>query len=205
MPSKLKIAHIVRQYHPSAGGLENYVAQLAQRQSERHRVYIITLNRLFGSKATLRSVERSGRVIIIRVPYIGVREFFIPFLSLKLLDRFDLQHVHATDQLLDVLWVAKRFRNLMYFVTTHGLFFHTTRLRHFKRLYLHVVTRRSLSRSEAVFAVSDNDAYRRTRQTSVPLADALLSPNHLWKATSLSMSRLSASTVRKSTMRYRGK
>jgi alpha-1,3-mannosyltransferase len=158
MASKLKIAHIVRQYHPSAGGLENYVAQLARRQSARHRVYIITLNRLFGSKATLRSVERSGRVIIIRVPYIGVREFFIPFLSLKLLDRFDLQHVHATDQLLDLLWVAKRFRNLVYFVTTHGLFFHTTRLRHIKRLYLHVVTRRSLSRSEAVFAVSENDA-----------------------------------------------
>src|SRR5262249_45060101 len=77
---KLKIAHLVRQYHPSVGGLETYVAQLVQRQSARHRVYIITLNRVFGSKARLRSVERSGRAIIIRVPYLGVREFFIPLL-----------------------------------------------------------------------------------------------------------------------------
>ena len=71
MARKLKVAHLVRQYHPSVGGLETYVAQLAQRQSARHRVYIITLNRVFGSKARLRSVERSGRAIIIRVPYLG--------------------------------------------------------------------------------------------------------------------------------------
>ena len=157
MARKLKVAHLVRQYHPSVGGLETYVAQLAQRQSARHRVYIITLNWVFGSKARLRSVERSGRAIIIRVPYLGVREFFIPLLSLRLLDRFDLKHAHATDQLLDLLCLAKRFRKLLYFATTHGLFFHTPRFKRIKKLYLRVVTRRSLSASGAVFAVSEND------------------------------------------------
>jgi alpha-1,3-mannosyltransferase len=154
---KLKIAHLVRQYHPSVGGLETYVAQLVQRQSARHRVYIITLNRVFGSKARLRSVERSGRAIIIRVPYLGVREFFIPLLSLRLLDRFDLKHAHATDQFLDLLGLAKRFRKLLYFATTHGLFFHTPRFKRIKKLYLRVVTRHSLSAGGAVFAVSEND------------------------------------------------
>lgn len=157
MARKLKIAHLVRQYYPSVGGLETYVAQLVQRQSVRHRVYIITLNRVFGSKARLRSVERSGRAIIIRVPYLGVREFFIPFLRLRLLDRFDLKHAHATDQLLDLLCLAKRFRTLLYFTTTHGLFFHTPRYRRIKKVYFRLVTRRSLSASGAVFAVSEND------------------------------------------------
>ncbi|MBN9090497.1 MAG: WecB/TagA/CpsF family glycosyltransferase [Reyranella sp.] len=157
MARKLKIAHLVRQYHPSVGGLETYVAELVQRQSVRHRVYIITLNRVFGSQARLRSVERSGRAIIIRIPYLGVRELFIPFLGPRLLDRFDLKHAHATDQLLDLLCLTKRFRNLVYFATTHGLFFHTSRFKRIKKLYLRVVTRRSLSASRAVFAVSEND------------------------------------------------
>lgn len=157
MARKLRIAHLVRQYHPSVGGLETYVAQLVQRQSARHRVYIITLNRVFGSKARFRAVERSGRAIIIRVPYLGVRQFFIPFLGPGLLDRFDLKHVHATDQLLDLLCLVGRFRKLLYFATTHGLFFHTPRLRRIKQLYFRVVTRRSLSASRAVFAVSEND------------------------------------------------
>jgi len=154
---KLKIAHLVRQYHPSVGGLETYVAQLVQRQSVRHRVYVITLNRVFGSKARLRPVERSGRAIIIRVPFLGVREFFIPILRLRLLDRFDLKHAHATDQLLELLCLARHFRKGPYFATTHGLFFHTPRFRRIKKLYLRNVTRHGLSASEAVFAVSEND------------------------------------------------
>ena len=149
MARKLKIAHLVRQYHPSVGGSETYVAQLVQRQSARHRVYIITLNRVFGSKARLRSIERAGRAIIIRVPYIGVREFFIPLLSPRLLERFDVMHAHATDQLLDLLCLAGRLRTLLYFTTTHGLFFHTPKFKRIEKLYLRV--RRQIRESDQAY------------------------------------------------------
>jgi alpha-1,3-mannosyltransferase len=152
-----RVAHIVRQYRPSIGGLETYVEELAQRQTDGARVYVITLNRLFGSSMKLAPVERQGRVIIIRIPFLGYREFLIPFLRPSLLKRFSILHVHATDQLLDAVAALSRVAGLRYVVTTHGLFFHTARFKRIKALYLRFITRRSLARSDAVFAVSAND------------------------------------------------
>jgi alpha-1,3-mannosyltransferase len=152
-----RVAHIVRQYHPSIGGLETYVEELARRQSGEARVYVITLNRVFGSSQKLAPLERQGRVIILRIPFLGFREFFIPFLRPSLLRRFSIVHVHATDQLLDAVAAVSWLSGLRYVVTTHGLFFHTARFKRVKALYLRFITRRSLSRSAAVFAVSAND------------------------------------------------
>ena len=153
-----RIAHVVRQYVPSTGGLETYVEELSRRQSRDNVVYVITLDRIFGSGKALPRLERRGRVVIVRVGFLGFREFFIPFLSFRLLKRFSIIHVHATDQLLDLVSTLKTALGLRYVVTTHGLFFHTERFKTAKKFYLRYITRRSLARSEAVFAVSANDS-----------------------------------------------
>ncbi len=152
-----KVAHVVRQYFPSIGGLEAYVHELATRQTRRDRVYILTLNRVFGSRRRLPALERQGRVLIIRIGFVGSRRFFIPFLSPRLLRRFAILHVHGTDQLLDLIAVFRRLFGFAFVVTTHGLFFHTSRFRTVKRIYLRALTRRSLGQSAAIFAVSEND------------------------------------------------
>ena len=43
-------------------------------------------------------------------------------------------------------------------MTTHGLFFHTEVLANVKRVYLRTITKWSLGRTRAVFAISSNDA-----------------------------------------------
>ncbi len=156
-PKRRHIAHVVRQYHPSVGGMETYVIEVASRQASTQRVVIITLNRAWGSPRRLPNLERSGRVVIIRIPFLGFREFFLPLFNASLLGRFDIVHVHATDQFLDMISLASRWRSICFFVTTHGLFFHTKRFARIKRIYLKAVTRHSLARSRAIFAVSKND------------------------------------------------
>jgi alpha-1,3-mannosyltransferase len=94
---------------------------------------------------------------VMRVPFAGCRRFFIPFAPLCLVKRFDIVHIHATDQFLDWAHLAHRRWRVPYVVTTHGLFFHTERFRHLKGLYLRLITRPALRRAGAVFAVSAND------------------------------------------------
>lgn len=155
----IKILHVVRQYSPSVGGLEAYVRDLVKRQARQHHVEILTLNRLFGSPQPLPRTETIGGITVHRVPYLGWRELFVPALPVRFLAGFDLVHVHATDQLLDLVWLASLARLVRrYVVTTHGLYFHTPKLAAVKRLYLRFLTRHSLKRSAAVFAVSANDA-----------------------------------------------
>ncbi len=155
---RLKILHVVRQYHPSIGGLEAYVQELASRQAEAWDVDILTLNRVFGQSSRLPPRERSGRVGIIRIPFLGYRRLFLPLLRPGLLKGYDVIHIHAADQLLDVIAVLGRFLPSKLFMTSHGLFFHTETLAAVKRLYLRTITRSSLRRMRAVFAVSGNDA-----------------------------------------------
>lgn len=166
-----KVAHIVRQYSPSIGGLEAYVHELAARQAQAEPAYIITLNRVFGSRRKLPRFERQGRILIIRIGFVGSRRFFVPFLSSRLLRRFSILHVHGTDQLLDLVAGFSRAFGIPFVVTTHGLFFHTRRFQTIKRVYLRLLTRHSLAQSAAIFAVSEND-----RQTvrSIGLEPVLL-------------------------------
>jgi alpha-1,3-mannosyltransferase len=67
-------------------------------------------------------------------------------------------HVHAADQLLDIVSAISRLTRAKLFMTTHGLFFHTETLALVKKIYLRTITRWSLSRAQAIFAVSRNDA-----------------------------------------------
>ena len=46
----MKVVHVVRQFHPSIGGMEEVVLNIARRhlQASDDRVEVVTLNRLFN-------------------------------------------------------------------------------------------------------------------------------------------------------------
>lgn len=154
----LRILHVVRQYTPSVGGLETYVEQLVERQARAHRVHILTLNRVFAQPARLSRLERIYHAPVHRVGFVGGRQFFAPFLNPLWLRKFDIIHIHATDQLLDVIHLARLVGAPPYVVTSHGLFFHTTSLRRIKEIYLRAITRGALKGAAKVLAISRNDA-----------------------------------------------
>lgn len=152
--------HVVRQYLPSVGGMEAYVEQLCARQRRHHAVCVLTLNRLWDSRERLPRVQRLAGVPVVRVPFYGYRQLFAPVVSPAFLRRFDVVHVHCTDQLLDWTHLAARLVGARYVVTSHGLFFHSNSLRRIKHWYLSRITRPALRRADAVFAVSGNDQAR---------------------------------------------
>lgn len=155
---RLKILHVVRQFKPSEGGLETYVKELATRQAAKHEVTVLTLNRVFGDPRRLAGAEACDGFSVRRVPFLGYRRLFLPRVGPELLRGYDVVHLHAADQLLDLVSALGRLNPVRMFMTTHGLFFHTENLALIKRLYLRSITKWSLSRAEAVFAVSMNDA-----------------------------------------------
>lgn len=152
-----RILHAVRQYLPSVGGLEAYVAQLTARQMRHSDVEILTLNKVFDQPETLPAQEVVDGVPVTRAPFIGRRKLFYPFLDAKRFGDFDLIHIHAADQLLDLVASNARSRGIPYFVVSHGLFFHTRDYHALKKIYLRRITRRALLGADAVFAVSGND------------------------------------------------
>ncbi|MGE0652007.1 MAG: glycosyltransferase family 4 protein [Alphaproteobacteria bacterium] len=157
--SSLKILHVVRQFEPSKGGLETYVRELASRQAATDDVTILTLNRIFfGGPERLPAFEQGDKYRIVRVPFVGNRHLFFPFVRPALLRGYDVIHIHAADQLLDVIAGLSLFMPLRLFMTTHGMYFHTDSLARIKRAYLRTITKFSLGRTRGVFAVSTNDA-----------------------------------------------
>jgi alpha-1,3-mannosyltransferase len=170
---------------------------LATRQAKKFDVTILTLDRVFGNPERLPRFEQRDGFAVRRIPFIGIRRLFLPFVPLGILRDYDVVHVHAADQLLDMISAMTRVQpTTRLFMTTHGLFFHTETLAGVKRVYLRTITKGSLSRCRAVFAVSGNDAetLRRVgvdsvvlRNPIVPLGDVICAGSDL-----LYVGRLSA-------------
>jgi alpha-1,3-mannosyltransferase len=112
---------------------------------------------VFGHNERLPKRESTESFPIHRIPFIGFRRFFLPLASPRLIRRFDIVHVHAADQLLDLTSIIGLGGRPSLFMTTHGLFFHTDAYAALKKIYLRTVTRWSLNQQAAVFAVSNND------------------------------------------------
>jgi alpha-1,3-mannosyltransferase len=157
---RLRILHVVRQYPPSVGGLEEYVSQLVEKQSASSRVTVLTLDRLFGSSKKLKKIQRIKRSVVVRVRYVGFSRFFVPFVSPKIFRRFDLIHLHALDQLTDLISFYRILDIPPLIVTSHGLIFHTQTLNRLKEVYFKTISRATLARVKKIFAVSRNDQAR---------------------------------------------
>jgi alpha-1,3-mannosyltransferase len=155
---RLRVVHVVRQYAPAKGGLETYVAELARRQALRgHDVAVLTLDRAFGQPGRLPAAEVVDGIPVRRMPFVGHRKAFLPALDRSWLKGFDIIHVHATDQIVDLLALMSLAGLPPIMLTTHGLFFHTDDLRRIKQAYLRTISRITLPRVREIFAVSAND------------------------------------------------
>lgn len=156
----MKIAHIVRQFYPSVGGLEDYVYNLAKEQiADGHQVSIITLNSDFQTDETLKTQEVHHDLQITRVPWKGSRRYSLCWIPTKLLNSHDVVHVHAVDYFIDYLSMMKRFGLLKakLILSTHGGFFHTNNNRKLKELWFKTITKFTLSKADAVVSNSSND------------------------------------------------
>ena len=107
----MKILHIVKQFNPMIGGLENYVSNLAEQQIKNgHVVTVLTLNRSFVTNEKLSKFERlDNGVEIHRIPFFFSKKYAIALKAYTYLKDHDIIHVHAVDFFADYISLTKSF------------------------------------------------------------------------------------------------
>ena len=156
----IKVTHVVRQYLPSIGGMEEVVRNIVQHQLQRGQTAtrIITLDRLFrNTDEILPQREEIEGVEVIRLPYRGSSRYPLCPEVLKHLDDTDVIHVHGVDFFYDFLAATKWLHKRPLVLSTHGGFFHTSFVSRVKRIYFNTVTRLSSHAYNRVVATSAND------------------------------------------------
>jgi len=155
----MQVVHVVRQFHPAVGGMENVVWELASAQSaEGHAVRVITLDRLFEDPSRrLPPREWVNGIEIVRVRYVGSRRYPFAPGAARHIGSADIVHVHGLDFFFDYLaWMRPLHRRKL-IVSTHGGYFHTPFAAALKKIYFKTVTRSSLSWYGGVVTVSAAD------------------------------------------------
>ncbi len=156
----LKILHVVRQFLPSIGGLENVVFNLASEQMKTGCIVkVFTTNSDFQENTNLSAVAIESGIPVQRYPWYGSIRYPICQLPIDEMNQFDVVHVHAIDFFVEYLSIQKRFGRLKpkLLLTTHGGFFHTNKDIYFKKLFFKIITPFSLSRFDAIASCSTND------------------------------------------------
>jgi len=155
----MRIAHVVRQYVPSVGGLEEVVRNLVSQQRQAGlSPYVITLNRVFNQPDRLLPAhEVIEGVEVFRIPYVGSNRYPLAWSVLRYLNTADLVHVHAIDFFYDFLAITRLWHGKPMVVSTHGGFFHTPFASGLKKLYFNTVTRLSAMAYRKVIGCSDHD------------------------------------------------
>jgi alpha-1,3-mannosyltransferase len=155
----MRVFHVVRQFWPSVGGLEDVVGQLARQQMAKGwTVQILTLNRLFRAPETvLAAHEFHDGLEITRLPYFGSSRYPIAARILGTVGSADLLHVHAIDFFFDFLALTRRVHGKPLVATTHGGFFHTGAHARLKKIWFDQITPRSMRTYDAVVACSETD------------------------------------------------
>jgi alpha-1,3-mannosyltransferase len=156
----MRVAHVVRQYQPSIGGMEEVVRNLVQHQQSesKYEPYVVTLNRVFREPNTqLPQQETLDNIPVKRLSYRGSERYPLCPQVLKSLRKADLVHVHGIDFFFDFLALTQSVHGRPLVVSTHGGFFHTSFAKRLKRLYFGSVTRASVMAYRRVIATSEND------------------------------------------------
>ena len=155
----ISLVHVVRQYKPMIGGLEDFVHQLVAHQKGRFgNLKVVTLDRLFiEPDKILPHRERIDGVEICRIPFRGSSRYPIAPGVFSQLAGADLVHVHAVDFFFDALAWSSPFHRKPLVATTHGGFFHTQALQGVKKIWMNSVTRLSASRYRGIACCSDSD------------------------------------------------
>lgn len=156
----MKICHLVRQFHPSVGGLERFVEDLAREQKNLgHECDVLTLDRIFQTGERLPTQSEVSGLRVLRAPAIGGQKFFVPIIPQHALRDYDVLHVHGVDGVFERVARERRARRLLV-ASSHGLFFHTPWMARLKVLYFHSVTRLCASRYDLMLANSVADQQR---------------------------------------------
>jgi alpha-1,3-mannosyltransferase len=155
----MRVVHVVRQFWPSVGGLEDVVGQLARAQMARGwMVKVVTLNRIFAvPDKQLAAHEDHAGLAIERLPYSGSSRYPLTPSVLGTIAEADLVHIHAIDFFFDFLAWTRLFHGKPLIATTHGGFFHTHAYARLKRIWFEQMTRRSMRAYDAVVACSEAD------------------------------------------------
>lgn len=157
------IVHVVRQFWPGVGGLEDFVLQLARRQvAAGHQVRVVTLDRIFDSSDNRRLPHRDAidGIEVRRVRWFGSRRYPIAPGQLLAIRGADLVHVHALDFAYDYLALTRPLHRRPMVFSTHGLFFHTPFASRAKELYFRTITRLGSFAYRAIAASSAQDEAR---------------------------------------------
>ena len=161
MTEPLRVVHVVRQYAPSIGGLEDAVANLCRHLAAQPGIEIrlVTLDRLFSEPETrLAATDTVDGIPVTRIPWRGSTRYPLAPSVLGAIKGADLVHVHAVDFFFDFLAWAKPMHRLPLVASTHGGFFHTDFAATAKKVYFQTVTRVSAAGYAAICASSENDA-----------------------------------------------
>jgi alpha-1,3-mannosyltransferase len=155
----MRIVHIVRQYPPGIGGIEEVVAQLSRAQArEGHQVRVVTLNRIFADpERVLPAQETADGVEIFRLPWRGSTRYPIAPQALDLARGFDLAHVHAIDFFFDYFALRRSALGAPLIATTHGGIFHTNKNAAAKRVWFNTLTRLSARAYDRIICCSPAD------------------------------------------------
>lgn len=153
------VVHVVRQFAPGLGGLEDVVLNLARLQVRRGlRVRVVTLDRLFTRlDARLPSHQILHGIEVVRIPFRGSRRYPLAPAVLRHIADADIVHVHAVDFFFDALAWTRWWHGRPLVATTHGGFFHTTAHAWLKRIWFNTMTRLSARAYQAIVCCSESD------------------------------------------------
>lgn len=154
------IVHVVRQFLPNRGGLEDVVANLCRQLVGRgYRVRVVTCNSLFSDPGReLAANETIDGIEIVRIPWSGSSRYPLAPQVFRHLADADLVHVHAIDFFFDALAWGKLMHGRPMVATTHGGFFHTQKYAAIKKVWFNTATRLSALGYNYVICCSQSDA-----------------------------------------------
>jgi alpha-1,3-mannosyltransferase len=155
----LRVVHVVRQYLPSRGGMEDVVFNIAQTQQKLHdqRPRIVTLDRVFRQADVLPADEVLDGIPVHRLSYSGSERYPLFPAVLKHLGAADVVHVHGIDFAFDYLSLMRWWHRKPMVACTHGGFFHSNFAQRAKKLFFHSVTRCTARGYRRILASSAND------------------------------------------------
>ncbi|MBX4976773.1 glycosyltransferase family 4 protein [Rhizobium lentis] len=153
------IVHVVRQFLPNRGGLEDVVANLSRQTVRRgYRVRVVTLNSLFTApEDKLPARENIDGIEVVRIPWSGSSRYPLAPAVFRHLGDADLVHVHAIDFFFDALAWGRLLHGKPMIVTTHGGFFHTRKYAAIKKIWFRTLTRASAMAYQRVVCCSASD------------------------------------------------
>jgi alpha-1,3-mannosyltransferase len=153
------IVHVVRQFLPNRGGLEDVVYNLCRQALLRgFRIRVVTLNSLFSDPAlVLAKREVIDGIEVVRITWKGSSRYPVAPSVLDHIKDADLVHVHALDFFYDFLALTSVLHRKPMIATTHGGFFHTRRLAAVKAAWFQTLTRFSSSRYRYLVGCSRSD------------------------------------------------